>query len=182
MWADHSIVLGNDTAAPRHVGTRGRRDTAVHGLPILVDPPLGVGTRDEATLGIPTGDPVQAVIEKEEAQGFGTTALVQRGREPAGALVELGLEHVAVENATVDQGGGDLLVVLGPVAADQMPATTREEVVSARDGSLPMLFAIDGTVDPITVLEPVLGTAEGANAEEEVGSHDWRMTPMEVEV
>lgn len=144
----------------------------MHGLAILVDPPLGVRARDKAALGIPAGDPVQAVVEKEEAQGLGATALVQRCCEPAGALVELRLEHVAVENATVDQGGGDLLVVCGAVATNQMPAATRDEVVRARDGGLPVLFAVDGSVDAVTVLEPVLGTAEGANAEEEVGGHD----------
>ena len=164
----------NDTAAARHAGTGGWSHTTAHRLAILIEPPFGVGARDEAALGVPASDPVQAIVEKEEAELLGATALVQRGLEPAATLFEFRLEHVAMKDAAVDQGGGNLFVVLGSIAADEMPSTTREEVVGARDGRLPVLFAVDGAVNAVPVLEPVLGAAQGAHAEEEVGGHDMR--------
>lgn len=102
----HLIELGhNDTVAPRHVGAGGRRDATTHRFAILIDPPLGVGTRDEATLCVPASDPVDTVIEEEKAEFLGLGALVQRSRKPAAALFELRLEHVAVEDAAIDQRG-----------------------------------------------------------------------------
>lgn len=76
----------DDTAAAGDVGTGGRRRAAAHGVAIFVDPPLGVRARDEVALGIPAGDPVDAVVEKEEAQLLRAATFVQRGVEPAAAV------------------------------------------------------------------------------------------------
>lgn len=71
------------------------------------------------------------------------------------------------------------------IAVDEMPATTRKELVSPRDGCLPMLLSVEIIVDVFTVLEPVDRAADGAQAEEKVGGHGrwWRrLFETEVEV
>lgn len=104
MWFETSSVkfASNDTAATGHVGTGGRRGTTAHGVSIFVEPPLGVRAKNEAALGIPAGDPMDAVVEEEKAQLFRAAALVQRGIEPAAALLQFRFKHVTVEDATVD--------------------------------------------------------------------------------
>jgi len=77
----------NDTAATGDIGTGGRGGSTAHSVAIFVKPPLGVRARDEATLGVPASNPVDAVVEEEEAQLFRTRALVQWGVEPAAALL-----------------------------------------------------------------------------------------------
>lgn len=167
-----SIELArDDAAAPGHSGARGRRHAAMHSLAVLIEPPLGVRARNETALGIPASDPVDAIVEKEETQLLRLGTLVQRGREPAATLFEFGLEHVSMEDAAVDQSGGSFFVIFASIAVDEMPATTREELVSTRDGSLPVLLAVDIAVDALTSLEPVDWAADGAQAEEKVGGH-----------
>lgn len=163
----------DDTAASGNSGTSGRRGAAAHSLAILIQVPLGVRARDETTLGIPAGDPVEAVVEKEETQLLGPGALVQRSREPAAALFEFRLEHVSVEDAAVDKSSRELFVLIGIVAADEMPAAAWEELVRSRDGTFPVLLSVDLAVDAITALEPVDRAADGAQTEEEVGGHCW---------
>lgn len=145
-------------------------------LAILIQVPFGVRARDETALGIPSGDPMDAVVEKEEAQLLGLGALVQRSRKPAAALFKFGLEHVAVEDATVDESGRDLFVVVRFIATNEVPAATRQELVSSRDGVFPVLFSVDFAVDAITALKPIDGAADGTQAEKEVGGHGrlWR--------
>lgn len=116
---------------------------------------------------------MEAVVEKEEAQLLGLGALVQRSREPAAAFLEFGLEHVSVEDAAVDESSRDFFILIGSIAADEMPAAARQELVGSRDGSLPVLLSVDVAVDTLAALEPVDGAAEGAQAEKEVGGHGW---------
>lgn len=97
---------------------------------------------------------------------------MERRGEHAGAVLDLGLEHVAVQNAAVDQGSGGLFVVVGSVAADKVPALFWEELVCSWDGVLPVLFAVDFFVDALAVLEPVDWATEEAQADEEIGGHD----------
>lgn len=167
-------LASDDTAASGHVGTRGGRSATAHGLSILIEVPLGVGTRNESTLGIPAGDPVDAVVELEETKLLGLTTPVQRSREPAAAISELGFEHVSVEDAAVNQGSGDFFIVVASVTADEMPAPTWQELIGSWDGAFPMLLAVHVAIDAFTLLEPVGRAAEGAQAKEEVGGHDWR--------
>lgn len=170
----HSVKLArDDTVAPGHIGTCGGRDAATHRLTILVKPPLRVGTWDEAALGVPTGDPVDAIVEEEEAQLLRVAALVQRSRKPAAALLELGLEHVSVEDAAVDQGNGGLFVVFASITVDEMPAAAWEELVCSGDGGLPVSFFINIAVGASALLEPVGRTACVAQADKKVGGHGW---------
>lgn len=143
----------------------------MHGLAILAKPPFGVGPRNETTLGVPASNPVDTIVEEEEAELLRYAALVQRRREPSATLFEFGFEHVSVENAAVDQSGGSLLIIFASIPVDEMPATTREELVGSRDGSLPVLFVIDVAVDALTTLEPVDWAKYGAQAEEKIGGH-----------
>lgn len=105
MWFEASCsvkLASDDTAAAGHVGTGRRRGTAVHGVSIFIEPPLGVRARNEVALSIPASDPVNAIVEEEKAQLFRTPTLVQWGIEPATAFLQFGLEHITVEDATVD--------------------------------------------------------------------------------
>lgn len=124
-------------------------------------------------INIPSSDPGDAVIEQKKLQRLGAATFVQGSREPAAAVFELGLEHVAVEDAAVDYWGGQLFVVVALVALDEIPASSWEEFVGPRHGTVPVLFSVYGTVDAVAVLEPVGWAAEGAEAEEEVGCHGW---------
>lgn len=171
----HLIELGhNDTVAPRHVGTGGRRDAATHRFAILIDPPLRIGARDEATLCVPASDPVDTVVEEEKAELLGLGAFVQRSRKPAASLFELRLEHVAVEDAAIDQRGWGFFFEVASITLDEMPAPTGQKFVGSRDGSLPMLFSVGIVAIAITVSEPVCGATEGTQADKEVWSHDRR--------
>lgn len=165
-------LASDDTAAPRHVGTGRRRSTTTHGFSILIKVPLGVGTGNEPSLGIPASDPVDAIVEKEEPELLGWTTLVQRSREPAAAIFELGFEHVSVEDAAVNQGSRNLFILVGSITSDKMPAPTGEELVGSRNGAFPVLFAIHVAIDAFALLEPVRWAAQGAQTEEEVGGHD----------
>jgi len=162
----------NNTVAARDIGTGRRRDATAHSLTVLVQPPLRIRARNKSALGIPASDPVDAIIKKKEAQPLRATALVQGSSEETRALVELRLEHVAMQNAAVDQGSGDFFVLVVPVTADKVPALAGQEPVCSWDRSVPVLFAVAVGLDAITALEPVDGAADGAQAEEEVGSHD----------
>jgi hypothetical protein len=117
---------------------------------------------------------VKTVIEQEKAEFLGFGTLVQRSRKPAAALFEFRLEHVAMENATVDQGSRGLFFKVASIALDKMPAATGEELIGSWDGSFPMLFSVGVVIGAITVLEPICGATEGAQAEEEVWGHDRR--------
>lgn len=99
---------------------------------------------------------------------------MKRSRKPAAALFEFGLEHVSVEDATVDECGGCFFLKLGIITLNEVPATTGKEFVSPGNGSFPMLFSVGVAVDAITMSEPVCGATEGAQADERVWSHDRR--------
>lgn len=76
MLAFRNVVYGtcllikfarDDTAASGNVGTGRRRGAAAHSLAIFIQVPFGVRARDESAFGIPASNPVDAVVEKEEA-------------------------------------------------------------------------------------------------------------------
>ena len=120
-------------------------------------------------MGIPASNPVNTVVEEEEAELFRARSLVQRRIKPAAAVLQFGFEHVAVEDTTVDQSSWLLFIVFISIPVDEVPSATREEPVGSGDGRLPMLF-LEGAV-AIALLEPVDGAEDGARAEKEVGSH-----------
>lgn len=172
----HLIKFGNDdTVAARDVRTGGWRDASTHRFTILIEPPLGIRARNEATLSIPSSNPVDTVVEQEETKFLRLSALVQWSREPAASLFEFRLEHISVEDATVDECGGYFFFKVGIVTLDKVPSTTGEEFVSSWDRSLPVLFSVGVVVDAITMSEPVCGATEGAQAEERVWGHGRSM-------
>lgn len=144
----------------------------MHRLAILAEPPFRVWARDEAALGVPASNPVDTIVKKEEAQLLRRTTLVQGSCGKAATLLELRLEHVAVEDATVYQGGRDFLILFETIPADKVPASTGEELVSSWNGGFPVLLSVDGAVDAVTTQKPIGGAEEGAQAQKHVRGHD----------
>ena len=91
--------------------------------------------------------------------------------EPAAAVLHVVFEDEAVEDAAVDEGDGDLLVVVVIVAGDEVPSASRDVLVDAGNRRLPVFFPVEGAIDALATVEPVGGTKGSAQAEEEVGSH-----------
>lgn len=142
----------------------------MHGVSIFIEPPLGVRARNEASLGVPASDPVNAVVEEEKAQLFRTPPPMQWGIEPAAAFLQFGFKHVTVEDAAIDQRSREFFIVFAPIPMDEVPSATREELVCSRDGGFPVLFFEIAVA--IALLEPVGRAEDGARTEEEVGGHD----------
>jgi len=74
-----------------------------------------------------------------------------------------------MEDAAVNQRGGDFFFVFVSIPVDEVPTATWEESVGSWDGRLPVLFL--EVVVTVTLLEPVYWAEDGARAEEEVGCH-----------
>lgn len=105
--------------------------------------------------------------------------------EPAAAVLHVVFEDEAVEDAAVDEGDGDLLVVVVIVAGDEVPSASRNVLVDAGNRRLPVFFPVKGAIDALATVEPVGGTKGSAQAEEEVGSHfltefngDWLLVGL----
>lgn len=80
-----------------------------------------------------------------------------------------------MEDAAVDERGGDFFFVVLSIPVDEMPAATREEFVGARNGRLPMLLFEVAVAIPL--LEPVHWAEDHARTEEEIGGHGgWKAT------
>lgn len=165
-----STHLARHEAHPRHIRALGKQDRT-HGIGLRIEVPLLVRPRNEATLGIPGSDPGEAVVETEEHQPLGGGAFVGSNGEPAAAVLHVVFEDEAVEDAAVDEGDGDLLVVVVIVAGDEVPSASRDVLVDAGDGRLPVFFPVEGAIDALAAVEPVGGAEGSAQAEEEVGSH-----------
>lgn len=90
---------------------------------------------------------------------------------PAAAVFHVIFEEVAVEDAAVDQRDRQFFIVFVPVAGNEMPASSGDVFVDSGDGTVPVFFAMDGTVDALAAVEPVKGAEDGTEAEKEVGGH-----------
>lgn len=161
----------HDAAAPRDIRAL-RLVNTTHGVGLCIKGPLHVRPRQETPLGIPSSDPSVSVIETEEQAFDRRSALFKGNIVPATALFHLIFEDVAVQDAAVDQWHGHFFVVLVAVAVDEMPAAARDVFVDTRHWRLPVLLAMDGTVDALAALEPVDGAEDGPKTEKEVWRHD----------
>lgn len=133
--------------------------------------PLWIRTRDENPLGIPSSHPSVTIIKTEKHAPSRLSTLFQTDHVPAAAVFHVIFEEVAVEDAAVYQRDGQFLIVFAPVARDEMPASSGYVFIDTGDGTVPVFFAVDGTVDALAAVEPVEGTEDGTEAEKEIGSH-----------
>jgi len=162
-------LLRNNAAAPRRVGTL-TGGHAPHRHALLVVAPLAVGAWDEPALGVPARNPGVAVVEAEKEELLGLVAFALDG-VPAAALLHLGFEQIAVEDAAVDGRLRDLLVLVGVVATDEVPAAFGDVSVDAGNRRAPVFLHADRVVEALAPLEPVERAAEGAETQEGIGCH-----------
>lgn len=146
----------------------------MHRVGERVEAPLLVGAGDEFALGVPAGHPGMAVIEAEKAQMLRFGAIERGDPVPGASFGHFVFEEEAMEDAAVDHGPREFLIVLFSIAVDQVPSMTGDVSVDPRDGAIPVLFFLDRALNSVTALEPIDGTEHGAKTEKEIRRHDGR--------
>ena len=120
--------------------------------------------------------------KKHAFDGFGP--LFELDDVPAAAFLHVVFEQVAMQHATVHQRDR-LLFLHGAVpvvvARHKMPALAGDKRVDAGHRTVPVFSAIHGATDAFSTLEPVHGTEEGPQTEEEVWRHGFLVSPVLVE-
>lgn len=163
----------NNAAAPR-----GRRRTvhvrvhSSHGHGFLVVTPPAVRSRDEFPPLVPSDHPRITIVQTEEETPLGLAALLLDDSVPAASPFHIGGEEVAVDDATIDNWLGFLLVLFGIISSDEMPPAAGYVSIGARHGRVPVLILGDRALQTLPLLEQINRAKEIAEKDEEVGSHD----------
>ena len=159
-----------ENASPGDIGALGEQDPA-HGARFRIIVPFLVGTGNEFALGIPSGNPGESVIKEKEQQLFWLGPLDGFHRVPATTILHFVFEDVPVEDPTINKRNRHLFVGIIAVLVDEMPSSTRDVLVDARNGTIPVFLFVDRSLDALPTLEPVRGAEHLSQTKKEVGSH-----------
>jgi hypothetical protein len=166
-----SIQLVRDNTGPGNIRAF-REQYATHGADLRVVVPFLVGSWDEFSLGVPSGNPGVPVIKTEEQESLRFSTFMDSHRMPAASVLQLIFEHVPVKDSAVNKWDGNFFFVFIAILVYKVPSTTRDVFVNAGNRGLPMFFFINGPLDALSTLKPVRGAADSSEAKEKVGRHD----------
>ena len=149
-----------------------REQYSAHGLRFRIVIPFLIGSWNEFSLGIPSGNPGVSIIKTEEEISFRLSTFMDGHRMPAASVLQFILEHITVEDAAVNEWDRNFFVVLIAIFVNKVPSTTWDVFVDAWDRRFPVFFLMDRPLDALSTLKPVRGAEDSSEAEEKVGRHD----------
>ncbi len=121
---------------------------------------------DEVSLRIPPGNIGVSIIKTEEQKLLRLASIFRSDGEPATSFGDVVLEKVLMQDAAVDDGNGNFLIVVAAVSADKVPSLAGNIFVDAGNWRIPVFFSADGSLDALPTLKPVRRAKDGAQAEE----------------
>lgn len=98
---------------------------------------------DEVSLRIPPGNIGVSVIKTEKQKLLRTVSIFGSDGEPAASFSDFVLEKVLMEDAAVDDGNRDFLIVVAAVSGDKVPSLAGDIFVDARNWRVPVFFSVD---------------------------------------